>query len=56
MACLDHKVQRAASPEAVCSKGRVIYLDDFYQRAQVVFNLQLPRDKGGEGCTDRVHS
>ena len=49
LAHLDHKVERAASPEAVFSQKRVIYLDDFYQRAQVVFNLQLPRAAIREG-------
>lgn len=31
-------------PEAVFAPKRVIYLDNFYQGAQVVFNFQLPRD------------
>lgn len=56
---LDHEVRRAASPEAVFAQKRVICLGDFYQRAQVLFNLQLPRaaiKEGGEGWAERGQS
>lgn len=53
LAHLDHKLQSAASPEAVFAQKRVMCLDDFYQGAQVVFNLQLPsaamRGQGKDG-------
>lgn len=49
LAHLDHKLQSAASPEAVFAQKRVMCLDDFYQGAQVVFNLQLPSAAIREG-------